>query len=136
GLRDEVSFVGPVSGESKTRLLSAADVFVLASYDEGLPYAMLESMAAGVPVLATRGGAIPDVVIEGAHGLLVSRRGPLGIARALVELASDRALLARMSAACRRQIATGYSLDRIGRDFAGVYHELCASKGMRAVTRL
>lgn len=135
GLSETVSFVGPVSGDSKMRLLSNADVFVLASYEEGLPYALLESMAAGVPVLATRVGAIPDVVAEGVHGLLVNCCDPVSIAHALVKLASDRALLGRMSVACRRQIATGYSLDRIGSDFGRLYQELCALKGMRAATR-
>ena len=135
GLARHVSFIGPVFGEHKTRLLGEADVLVLASYSEGLPYAVLEAMAAGAPVIATRVGAIPEVVLEGVHGLFVPPRDPEGIARAISSFASDRDLLARMSAACRMRIAGAYSMERLSGQFCGVYAELCAAKRVRVLTR-
>lgn len=135
GLESVVSFAGPVSGNGKIELLGAADVFVLPSHGEGLPYALLESMAAGVPVIATRVGAIPDVVLGGLHGLLVPLQDPKAIAHAIARLAGDRVLLARMSAACRMRIAGGYSIDRLAGDFCGLYSELCAEKRIKALTR-
>ncbi|HKW36906.1 MAG TPA: glycosyltransferase family 4 protein [Burkholderiales bacterium] len=127
GLAGEVSFEGPVFGEDKARLLGATDATLFASHGEGLPYALLESMAAGVPAIATSVGGIPDVVVDGVHGLLVPPRDARGIARAIEKLAADRELLARMSAACRQRIAAGYSIDRLAEQFRSLYSELCAA---------
>jgi glycosyltransferase involved in cell wall biosynthesis len=135
GLAADVSFIGPAFGENKIKLLSDADVLVLASYSEGLPYALLEGMAAGAPAITTRVGAIPDVVTEGVHGLFVPSRDPEAIARAIRRLAADRDLLARMSTACRRRIAGCYSMERLSGEFRRLYSEMCAGKRIKALTR-
>jgi len=135
GLAREVSFVGPVFGEAKLRFLGGADAFLFASHGEGLPYALLESMAAGVPVVATRVGAVPDIVIDGVHGLLVPQRDEEAIARAVMKLANDRDLLARMSSTCKRRIANCYSLDRLAEQFCGLYSDLCSAKRVKALSR-
>src|SRR5258706_5640897 len=106
GLTREVSFVGAAWGEHKAQLLSQADALVLASYAEGLPYSLLEAMAAGVVPIVTPVGAIPDVVTDGEHGLVVAPRDAETIAQAIAALAADRVRLTRMSAACRQHIAT------------------------------
>lgn len=133
-LAEEVSFVGPAFGESKLKLLGAADALVLASYSEGLPYAVLEAMAAGVAVIATPVGAIPDVVVDGVHGRLVPPRDPDAIGGAISALASDRDAVARMSAACRRRIITGYSLGRLSEEFCRLYFLMRAGKRIKALT--
>jgi glycosyltransferase involved in cell wall biosynthesis len=135
GLAAHVSFVGPAFGEDKIRLLGEADVLVLASYSEGLPYALLEGMAAGAPVIATRVGAIPDVVTEGVHGLFVPPRDPEAIAAAIGKLAADRDALARMSRACRRRVAAGYSMERLSEDLRGLYLEISAAKRLKPLLR-
>ena len=123
-LEAEVSFAGPVNG-NKPALLADSDVLCLPSYSEGLPYALLEAMAAGVVPVVTRVGAIPDVVAEGAQGLFVPPRDAGAIADAIGELAADRERLARMGAACRRRIAAAYSIERVAGDFASLYSALC-----------
>jgi len=135
GVADVVSFRGPVFGEDKIQLLVDADALVLASYSEGLPYALLEGMAAGAAVVATRVGAIPDVVIDGVHGLLVPPRDPEAIACAIGRLASDQESLARMSAACQKRIAVGYSMEWLSGEFRRLYSEMCAGKRIKALTR-
>jgi len=135
GLASQVAFVGPVSGEDKIRMLGDADVLALPSYGEGLPYALLESMAAGTPAITTRVGAIPDVVVDGVHGLFVPCRNAEAVSGAIHRLASDRDLLARMSAACRRRIAGGYSIERLADEFGGLYSEMCAAKRVKVLTR-
>jgi glycosyltransferase involved in cell wall biosynthesis len=133
GLEGRIRFAGPAYGEHKARLLAEADVLLLPSYSEGLPYALIEAMAAGAVPLVTRVGAIPDVVEEGVHGLFVPVREAGPIAEALAALAADRARLGRMSAACRRRAAAGYSIERLGAEFAALYAQLCVPRVARPV---
>ena len=133
GLEGRVRFAGPAFGEEKARLLSQADVLLLPSYSEGLPYALLEAMAAGVVPVVTRVGAIPDVVDAGTHGVFVPVRHAQAIADALDSLDSDRAWLARMSAACRKRVATAYSIERFAAEMAGLYDALLSPRTPRAV---
>jgi glycosyltransferase involved in cell wall biosynthesis len=102
-------------------LLAEADVLLFPTYAEGLPYALLECMAAGIPAITTPVGAIPDVLISGLHGIFVPPRTVHPIAQAIGELARNRTLLAQMSAACRVRVATRYSLQRFAGDFSRIY---------------
>jgi len=129
-LEREVSFAGATLGEDKALLLSQADALCLPSYSEGLPYALLEAMAAGVVPIVTPVGAIPDVVQKGVHGVLVPVRDSDAIAEAMAALSRDRAALARMSAACRKRIAGAYSIDRVASGFANLYSSLCGPREM------
>jgi glycosyltransferase involved in cell wall biosynthesis len=124
GLASRVCFVGPVFGDDKVRLLAGADAMILASYSEGLPYALLEAMAAGIPVIATPVGAIPDVVSHGIHGYLVPPRDARAIAEALAAMAGDREGISWMSRACRRRIRAAYAIDRVAAEFATQYSQL------------
>jgi glycosyltransferase involved in cell wall biosynthesis len=131
GLAPRVSFVGPAFGRDKVRLLDGADAFVLASYSEGLPYALLESMAAGVPVIATPVGAIPDVVTHGTHGLLVRPRDAKDMANALAVLAADRERISWMSRACRRRIRAAFAIERVASEFSEMYRRIQQVGGRR-----
>jgi glycosyltransferase involved in cell wall biosynthesis len=125
GLAAQVTFAGPRFGEAKVKLLGEADVLVFPTYHrEGLPYALLEAMAAGVVPITTRVAAIPDVVTEGVHGLFVPPRDPEAIAQALVTLDADRGSLARMGAASRERVLAAYSIGRLADDFAALYRSL------------
>jgi glycosyltransferase involved in cell wall biosynthesis len=134
-LTAEVTFTGPIFGEEKIRLLASSDVFVLPSYSEGLPYALLESMAAGTPVITTPVGAIPDVVKEREHGLFVPIRNAEAIARAIAALDGDRAALSAMSEACRSRAVAGYSLEKLATGFSRLYSELHCSKSAKSLAR-
>jgi glycosyltransferase involved in cell wall biosynthesis len=126
GLGEDVRFAGPAWGYAKTRLLCDADVLLLPSHGEGLPYSLLEAMAAGVVPIVTPVGAIPEAVSEGVHGRFVPVDDAPAIARAIAELAADRAALARMSQACRRRVAAAYSLERLALDVEALYSRLSA----------
>ena len=119
-----VGFVGPVRGADKMALFSWADVLALPSYSEGLPYALLESMAAGVPAIATRVGAIPEVVADGVNGLLLEPRSPQAIATAIHALGCDREALARMGEASRATIAARYSIGGLAAQLRALYASL------------
>ena len=127
GIASRVAFVGPVFGLDKVNLMGGADVMVLPSYSEGLPYALLEGMAAGLPVVATPVGAIPDVVSDGMHGCLVPPRDPMAIAEALALLAGDRERLNWMARACRKRVRAAYSIERLAAELALRYHALAGT---------
>jgi glycosyltransferase involved in cell wall biosynthesis len=125
GLAAQVTFAGPTFGEAKVKLLGEAQVLVFPTYHrEGLPYALLEAMAAGLVPITTRVAAIPDVVTEGVHGLFVPPRDPQAIAQALITLDADRGSLARMGAASRERVLAAYSVGRLAEDFAALYSSL------------
>ena len=75
------------------------DVFVLPSRAEGFSLALIEALAAGLPVVSTRVGIAPDIVTNGEQGLLVSRGDGDSLRGALMTLAADPALRARLAAA-------------------------------------
>lgn len=127
GIADAVTFPGPVYGAAKASLFGAADVFLLPSYAEGLPYALLEAMATGLPPIATRVGAIADVVVDGTHGMLVPVRDAPAIAAAIHALAEPSGR-ARMSAAARARIVGEFCVERVEEDISRLYDALCAPR--------
>jgi len=105
------------------RLLAACDLFALASIHEGLPVALMEALALGLPVVATTAGGVPEVVEHGREGLLVSPRRPMELADALVTLLTDDNRRRQMSAAAARRGAA-LSIDTAVRRTEAVYQAL------------
>jgi len=96
GLGGCVQLKGLLQGDSKLAALERADIFVLPSYTEGLPNAMIEAMAAGLPVVVTPVGSVPDVIIDGTNGVLAPPRDAAALAigiRRLIESPKLRATL-------------------------------------------
>ncbi len=108
-----VKLLGPKVGAEKDALLSAASGFVLPSLAEGLPMALLEAMAARLPVVVTRVGAMPGVVREEVEGLLVAPGDAQALAAALDRLSLDAALRERMGLAAERTYEDGYGVERM-----------------------
>jgi glycosyltransferase involved in cell wall biosynthesis len=106
------------------RLLAALDVFVLSSVREGLPLVIPEAMAAGLPVLSTAVGGIPQVVDEGATGFLVDHGDEAALRDRLARLRSDRALARRMGTRGREVALERYSSQRMVRDYLSLYEEI------------
>lgn len=104
-LEDAVEVAGWLGPAERDAALAAASVFVLPSYHEGLPMAMLEAMAWGlVPVVSPVGG-IPEIVTNDANGLIVTPGDVPGIAAALERVVTDQQVRSRLSAAARRTAA-------------------------------
>lgn len=78
--------------EDVPRVLAACDVFVLASLHEGFPVAVMEALAAGIPLVATSVGGVPDAIVDGVHGFTVPPRRPELLAERLVQLVADAEL--------------------------------------------
>jgi glycosyltransferase involved in cell wall biosynthesis len=121
GLADRFAMLG--WRDDAVAVMSAFDVFCLASLEEGLPIALVEAMTLGLPVVATTVGGVPEIVTHGREGLLVPPRRPDELAVALVRVLSDAGLRREMAAhAARRGRELG--ADRAVRRVEEIYREL------------
>jgi len=102
-------------------VLAGADAFVLPSAAENCPLSLLQAMATALPVVASRVGGIPEVVIDGENGLLVPPGEVAPLVDALRRLADDTALRARLGAAARATIEHGFDLDSCVDGLLAVY---------------
>jgi glycosyltransferase involved in cell wall biosynthesis len=126
GLAGTVHFLGP--RHDVPDLLRSMDIFVLPSYSEGVSLALLEAMAAGLPVIATAVGGLPEVVTEGENGLLIPPRDAPALAGALERLIADPAFAQHLGANARTHVREHFSLDRLGREINEIYGELVKQK--------
>lgn len=110
-------------------VLAAIDVAVCCSDFEGSPLSVMEYMAAGKPVVATRVGGIPDLIDHGVHGLLVSPRRPEELADALADLLNDHDLRTEMGERGRLRQQREFSLDALVRSIEDLYEDLFQRTG-------
>jgi glycosyltransferase involved in cell wall biosynthesis len=105
------------------------DLFVLPSWGENFPMAILEAMSWAVPVVATRVGGVPEMVVEGETGLLVEPGDRDALAAAIGRVAADPALAARLGAAGAARIASEFESSAVARRMADLYEELLDRRG-------
>ncbi len=110
GVTDRVAFRGHI--DDPATVFADGDVFALPSAAEAHPLALLQAMSAGLPVVATRVGGIPDVVRDGVDGLLVDAGDPAAVTTALRRLVTDVELRASMGASARDRVVAEFSLAR------------------------
>ena len=122
GLARSVLFLG--YQEDVARWYAACDAIVLTSANEGTPVTLIESLAAGRPVVATRVGGVPDVVEEGVTGFLVRPGDTHAIAERLALLAADPERRRSMGAAGREQVLARYAVERLVDDVDRLYRAL------------
>lgn len=127
GLQGTVTLPGIVSNVPEW--LQASDLFVFPSEYEGFPLAVLEAMACGLPVVATRVGAVPDAVIEGEHGALADPKNPEQLRAALLRVLEQPSRWAAMSAAGRRTAVEHFSLAAVTDRYAALLRELAGRRG-------
>jgi glycosyltransferase involved in cell wall biosynthesis len=101
GLADRVSVPGWVGPEQVVELTSRADVLVLPSREENLPMSVIEGMAAGLAVVTTPVGAVPEIMTDGENGLLVPPGDPVRLASALERVIRDSDLRQRLGSAAK-----------------------------------
>ncbi len=121
GLRGRVVFLG--HRRDVPELLASCDAFVLPSLYEGLPVSVLEAMAAGRPVIATRIGGTDEAVKDGVTGLLVPPADPAALAQAIHRLLTDLGLARRLGAAARAWVRRQFSDDVMAAGVEQVYRE-------------
>jgi glycosyltransferase involved in cell wall biosynthesis len=121
GLGGRVKFTGWLQAERKRATLAGATMFVLPSFVEGMPMALLEAMSFGLPVIATPVGGVPEIVTHGLDGLLVPPGDIDALAAAITRLTSDPELRARLGRAARETVAKRFSLDSAVEQLLGIY---------------
>jgi glycosyltransferase involved in cell wall biosynthesis len=123
GLEDSVKFLGTVS--DVPALLARARLFVLSSITEGISLTLLEAMARGLPIAATRVGGNPEVVADGETGLLVPPGGSEALASAVSRLWTSPEMCARMGVAGRHRAEARFDVRRMVAEYERLY--LCES---------
>jgi sugar transferase (PEP-CTERM/EpsH1 system associated) len=121
GLAEHVVFLGIV--RDIPPLLAGARLFVLSSRSEGISLTLLEAMASGLPIVATRVGGNPEVVADGVTGLLVPSGNPAALAKTIVALYLEPRLAAEMGRAGRERVEEHFDLARMIRAYEKLYSE-------------
>jgi glycosyltransferase involved in cell wall biosynthesis len=130
GLASRFHFLG--ERDDVPRLLAEADLFVLPSRSEACPNGVLEAMAAGLPVVASRAGGIPELIDSGVDGMLVEPNAPAALATTVLDVMNQPALAASLGRAAAEKAERRFSLDRMVSSFEGLY---LAKLQRRAVSR-
>lgn len=121
GLGGRVRFLGHRA--DLEQVYAALDIFVLCSVSEGLSNTILEAMASGRAVVATRVGGADELVIDGSTGILVRPSDPEALAAAIGELAGNQGRRHRFEHAARERAESAFGLRRMLTDYSGMYRE-------------
>lgn len=127
GIENHVRFLGV--REDVQRLLSIMDAFVLPSLSEGLSIALLEAMAAGKPVVATKVGGNPEVVLDGTTGYLVPAQAPHALADSLVKLLTNQSLARQFGESGKQRVLSHFSLSQTVKQYQELYESLLIQQG-------
>ncbi len=119
GISERVHFLGVRSDVPD--LLAASDLFVLASHYEGNPMSVMEAMAAGLPVVASRVGGVPELVTDGREGLLLSSLDGQSLASALNDLVGDESKRRRMGEASRLRARRSFDVSHMVAGYEALY---------------
>ena len=124
GIGQYVEILGWIDPDRRATELARAALFVLPSYNEGLPMAMLEAMSAGKAIVVTPVGGIPETVTDNFNGLFVPPADAAALSSAIKKLLSDQTLRETLGRNARQTIELGYSTDTALEKLAAVYAEI------------
>ncbi len=127
GISENVIFAG--EKEELSDFLNMADTFVMASLWEGLPNSLLEAMAAGLPIIATKVGGIPEVVDDNENGLLIDPKDSKALAQAIERMISDKEFAMRLSNNAQKFVRDNFGIERTVKDLDSLYTELLKKYG-------
>jgi glycosyltransferase involved in cell wall biosynthesis len=125
-LREHVELLGWVVGAAKTRYLAQCTVFALPSYAEGMPVGVLEAMATGAPVVASKVGGIPDTIRDGIDGLLIDAGDVAALVAALAQVLRDPVLQRQLGNAGKQRVETIFAASKVMEQMGVIYSELGA----------
>ncbi len=121
GIGDNVKFVGYVDNKNLVKLYNSSDIFILPSLTESFGIVFVEAMACGLPVIGTTVGGIPEVVIDGENGILVSPRDAGSLKSVILKLARNKRLRKKMSGKNLESVRENFCWDKVAERFSRVY---------------
>lgn len=127
-LANSVKMVGPLSNQTIPEVMRESSLFCLPSYGEGTPVSIMEAMSCGLPIVATRVGGIPDMVVHNHTGLLVDRGDIQGLAHALISFLGNPDIMARISRAARMFARDHFDGEKSADRLVKLYEELIMNK--------
>ncbi|MEE9412099.1 MAG: glycosyltransferase family 4 protein [Methylococcales bacterium] len=119
-----VTVPGWISGDQKLALLKEADIYILPSYQEGLPISILEAMSAGLPIISTPVGGIPDAVIDGENGYLIGPGDSEALASKILLLSKDLNTWKKLSIRSAEIAKQKFHMSRIESELSDLYTAL------------
>jgi glycosyltransferase involved in cell wall biosynthesis len=125
-IRDHVIYHPPVANAGIPEFFWASAAYALSSSYDIFPIVMLEAMASGLPVVATRNGGPSEIITQGQDGYLVETTDAAALAEALVKVLADEAERTRLGENARRKVVERYTWDRIAQRTMKIYQELLA----------
>jgi len=123
-LNKNVDFLGWVNEEEKYKLLNNAKVYILPSYNEGLPMGLLEGMSAGLAVISTDVGGIPEAVQNEKNGLLIKAGNKVQIANSLIKVLSSDQLLEQLGKNARESFLKDFNSKTMTKKAEDIYDEI------------
>ena len=126
GISENVHFLGHQSDVSP--YLQLSDIFVLPSLNEGFGLVIIEAMAAGLPIIASNVGGIPEIVDDGTEGLLVPSEDANKLAEAIIKIADNTELISKMSFACKRKVEANFSIANMHKATTDLYQSIIEQK--------
>lgn len=130
GLDNFIHVLPAVTGKEKIELFRSADIFVYPSYHEGMPMAVIEAMACGLPIIATDVGGLPDLVNPGMNGLLVPAGKPDQLASAICQLIVNTPLRHSMQVDSFRLAQENYDVEKLVSRLLSIYQALLPSRSV------
>lgn len=127
GLQQAVEFTGAVGPDRKHKLLASAETLVLPTYNEGHPYVILEAMSAGMPVISTKVGCIPEMVQDGVEGFLIESGDIESLVDRICLLLGDASLRNRVGRAARQRFLDQYTYSKFAERMNAVFAEVLQS---------
>jgi len=123
-LSRNVEFLGWVNEEEKYKLLNNAKVYILPSYNEGLPMGLLEGMSAGLAVISTDVGGIPEAIANEKNGLLIKAGDKVEIANSLIKVLTNNKLLEELGEGARKSFLENFNSKIMTKKVEDIYDEI------------
>jgi glycosyltransferase involved in cell wall biosynthesis len=127
GLSERIKFLGKIDEEEKCRELCSADIYVLPSYVEDLPYGLIEAMAYGIACVASEVGGIPSLIEDGKSGLLCKPQDVSSLKTSVERLIQDNKLRQKLAENARQTIADRFNWERRADEFENLYRKVLKS---------
>jgi glycosyltransferase involved in cell wall biosynthesis len=128
GCAERIHWLGTVDRKDMASLMTAAEILILPSRNEGLPCVLLEAGSLALPVVASRVGGIPEVITDGFNGRLVSPEDADKLATVLLEMSQKKDQRTKFGKALQRTVRDQFSSMRMARDYIGVYKEVSCNR--------